>query len=105
MPEKNDNCYVEQKNYPVVRQTVGYQRFDTTAELMVLQQLYRTLRLYINFSTNDEAQKQGTYWGSSKEKFTTRHKFLINECWLALKLQWLTKRNCSASIACSTRRR
>jgi len=46
---KNDNCYVEQKNYSVVRQTVGYQRFDTTAELMVLKQLYATLRLYTNF--------------------------------------------------------
>ena len=45
---KNDNCYVEQKNYSVVRQTVGYQRFDTAAELMVLKQLYATLRLYTN---------------------------------------------------------
>lgn len=44
---KNDNCYVEQKNYSVVRQTVGYQRFDTAAELMVLQRLYATLA---NFS-------------------------------------------------------
>jgi hypothetical protein len=25
---KNDNCYVEQKNYSVVRQMVGYQRFE-----------------------------------------------------------------------------
>ena len=46
---KNDNCYVEQKNYSVVRQTVGYQRFDTAAELRVLNQLYATLRLYTNF--------------------------------------------------------
>lgn len=46
---KNDNCYVEQKNYSVVRQTVGYQRFDTAQELMVLQRLYATLRLYTNF--------------------------------------------------------
>jgi hypothetical protein len=46
---KNDNCYVEQKNYSVVRQTVGYQRFDTAAELMVLKQMYATLRLYTNF--------------------------------------------------------
>ena len=46
---KNDNCYVEQKNYSVVRQTVGYQRFDTAAELMVLKQLYAKLRLYTNF--------------------------------------------------------
>lgn len=46
---KNDNCYVEQKNYSVVRQTVGYQRFDTTAELLVLKQLYAQLRWYTNF--------------------------------------------------------
>ena len=46
---KNDNCYVEQKNYSVVRQTVGYQRFDTAAELIVLKQLYATLRWYTNF--------------------------------------------------------
>jgi hypothetical protein len=46
---KNDNCYVEQKNYSVVRQTVGYQRFDTTAELLLLKELYLTLRLYTNF--------------------------------------------------------
>ncbi len=46
---KNDNCYVEQKNYSVVRQTVGYQRFDTKAELLVLKQLYAQLRLYTNF--------------------------------------------------------
>ena len=26
---KNDNCYVEQKNWPVVRQQVGYARYDT----------------------------------------------------------------------------
>lgn len=46
---KNDNCYVEQKNYSVVRQTVGYQRFDTTVELLLLKELYLTLRLYTNF--------------------------------------------------------
>lgn len=46
---KNDNCYVEQKNYSVVRRTVGYQRFDTAAELLILNQLYGSLRLYTNF--------------------------------------------------------
>ncbi len=62
---KNDNCYVEQKNYSVVRQTVGYQRFDTAAELMVLQQLYATLRLYTNFF-------QPTMKLKSKERFGSR---------------------------------
>jgi hypothetical protein len=62
---KNDNCYVEQKNYSVVRQAVGYQRFDTAAELIVLKQLYATLRLYTNFF-------QPTMKLKSKERFGSR---------------------------------
>jgi hypothetical protein len=46
---KNDNCYVEQKNWPVVRQQVGYARYDTPEELQALERLYRVLRLYVNF--------------------------------------------------------
>jgi len=46
---KNDNCYVEQKNYSVIRRTVGYYRFDTPEELTLLEELYRVLRLYTNF--------------------------------------------------------
>jgi len=46
---KNDNCFVEQKNWPVVRQNVGYARYDTPAELEVLNELYVSLRLYVNF--------------------------------------------------------
>jgi hypothetical protein len=46
---KNDNCFVEQKNWPVVRQQVGYGRYDTPAELEVLRELYRHLRLHVNF--------------------------------------------------------
>ena len=46
---KNDNCFVEQKNFPVVRQQVGYLRYDSPAELDVLDELYRHLRLYVNF--------------------------------------------------------
>jgi hypothetical protein len=46
---KNDNCFVEQKNWPVVRQQVGYLRYDTAQELGVLRELYGHLRLYVNF--------------------------------------------------------
>jgi hypothetical protein len=46
---KNDNCYVEQKNYSMVRRKVGYQRFDTPAEGLLLNQLYDQLRLFTNF--------------------------------------------------------
>lgn len=46
---KNDNCFVEQKNYSVVRRNVGYLRHETQPEVELLNQLYRHLRLYTNF--------------------------------------------------------
>lgn len=46
---KNDNCFVEQKNYSVVRRAVGYQRYETEEDLKLLNELYSYLRLYTNF--------------------------------------------------------
>lgn len=46
---KNDSCFVEQKNYSVVRRAVGYQRFDTDEQLRLLNELYEVLDLYTNF--------------------------------------------------------
>lgn len=46
---KNDNCFVEQKNYSVVRRAVGYMRHDTPEEVAILNELYGYLRLYNNF--------------------------------------------------------
>ena len=46
---KNDNCFVEQKNYSIVRRAVGYIRYDTEEQLRILNELYRHLRLYSNF--------------------------------------------------------
>jgi hypothetical protein len=46
---KNDNAHVEQKNWSVVRRFVGDLRYDTPAQLKVLNQLYKVLHLYINF--------------------------------------------------------
>jgi hypothetical protein len=46
---KNDNCFVEQKNYSVVRRHAGYGRYDTEAQVQLLNQLYGQLRLYVNF--------------------------------------------------------
>jgi transposase InsO family protein len=45
----NDTCYVEQKNYNIVRQTVGYARYETAEEVALLGRLYGKLRLLINF--------------------------------------------------------
>ena len=46
---KNDSCYVEQKNYTAVRRYVGYFRYDTEAELELLNRLYGVLCPYLNF--------------------------------------------------------
>jgi len=46
---KNDNCFVEQKNYSVVRRAVGYLRYDSEPELKLLNELYSKLRLYTNY--------------------------------------------------------
>ena len=46
---KNDNCYVEQKNYSVVRRAVGYARYETEEQLGLLNELYDHLRLYTNY--------------------------------------------------------
>jgi len=46
---KNDQAHVEQKNWSVVRHTVGYDRLETPQELALLGSIYADLRLYINF--------------------------------------------------------
>jgi hypothetical protein len=46
---KNDQAHVEQKNWSVVRHTVGYDRLETPSELELLNSIYSDLRLYINF--------------------------------------------------------
>lgn len=47
--QKNDQAHVEQKNWSVVRHTVGYDRLETPEELALLASIYTDLRLYINF--------------------------------------------------------
>lgn len=46
---KNDNCFVEERNNSVVRRAVGYNRYDTDAQLKLLNELYSLLRLYTNY--------------------------------------------------------
>lgn len=46
---KNDTCYVEQKNYSIVRRTVGYSRLEGAEAVKALNALYETLSLRTNF--------------------------------------------------------
>jgi len=48
--KKNDNCYIEEKNWTHIKKTLGYLRYDTQEELSLINDLYRNeLRLYKNF--------------------------------------------------------
>lgn len=47
--KKNDNAWIEQKNWTHVRKVVGYARYDTMRELRLLNEIYAVLRLYRNY--------------------------------------------------------
>ncbi|MGH9669952.1 MAG: integrase catalytic domain-containing protein [Terriglobales bacterium] len=46
---KNDQAYVEQRNWIAVRRLVGYDRYSSRAAFALLQRLYDVLRLQLNF--------------------------------------------------------
>ena len=46
---KNDGCHVEQKNWTHVRELVGYLRFDTDAELAILNEIWELDHIYTNY--------------------------------------------------------
>jgi hypothetical protein len=46
---KNDQAHVEQKNYSVVRQWVGYARYESAQALTQMETCYRLLRWYVNY--------------------------------------------------------
>lgn len=46
---KNDNCYVEQKNWTIVRRFAGYGRFESDEACQCLNELYVVLHDYVNF--------------------------------------------------------
>jgi hypothetical protein len=47
--QKNDNRFVEQKNSTLVRAYLGYDRLDTVAQALAVNQLYDKMWLYYNF--------------------------------------------------------
>jgi hypothetical protein len=61
---KNDNPYVEQKNWSIVRYAVGYGRYDTPAQLELLNRLYTLLHYYNNFFLPVVKLKEKTRVGS-----------------------------------------
>lgn len=45
---KNDQCFVEQKNWSIVRQTLGYGRYESAAAVSAMERVHADLHLYTN---------------------------------------------------------
>jgi len=66
--KKNDLCYVEQKNYSIVRRAVGYLRHDTQEEVDILNKIYIYLGQYTNYFIPAQKLISKTRKGSSVSK-------------------------------------
>lgn len=47
--KKNDNANVEERNRHIVRDYIGYERYDCPEAVAALNKLYMVLRLYVNY--------------------------------------------------------
>lgn len=70
---KNDGCFVEQKNDVVVRRTAGYLRYDTDEELIILNEMYESVRLWVNFFTPSQKLISKVREGSKVRKKYDAH--------------------------------
>ena len=46
--KKNDQCFVEQKNWSIVRRTIGYHRYESKVAHLLLGEIYEELHLFTN---------------------------------------------------------
>lgn len=66
--KKNDNCYVEQKNFDTIRKLVGYARYSTPEALAALNELYRVHGLLQNYLLPSQKLIKKTRVGSRVKK-------------------------------------
>ena len=65
---KNDGCHVEQKNWDIARRTVGYWRYDTPAEVAVLNRIWAALSPLTNLFTPQQKLLTKTRTGAKVTK-------------------------------------
>lgn len=66
--KKNDQCFVEQKNGAIVRHFIGYDRYEGERAYRQLTEVYRALRLYVNFFQPSMKLKEKTREGSHVQR-------------------------------------
>ena len=75
---KNDSCHVEQKNWAIVRIVVGYHRYDTTAELLLLNKIWAMQSKLTNYFYPQQKLvskvRNGAKVSKKYDKATTPHR-------------------------------
>ena len=68
--KKNDGCFVEQKNYSVVRRAVGYARYEGDAHAALAQRALRAAAaVHQLLSAGDETAQQGAHRRQGEEDY------------------------------------
>ncbi len=79
--KKNDNCYVEQKNFTCLRTFLGYARIETEEQIRIARQILELAEIFINFfqSSNKllEKKRVGTHVIKRYDKALTPYKRLL----------------------------
>lgn len=79
--KKNDNCYVEQKNFTSLRTFLGYARIETEEQIRIAREILILAEIFINFfqSSNKLLEKKriGTHVTKRYEKAITPYKRLL----------------------------
>lgn len=79
--KKNDNCYVEQKNFTCLRTFLGYARIETEEQAQIARKILELVEIFINFfqSSNKllEKKRVGTHITKHYDKALTPYKRLL----------------------------
>ena len=79
--KKNDNCYVEQKNFTCLRTFLGYARIETEEQILIAREILELAEIFINFfqSSNKLISKKrvGTHVIKHYDKALTPYKRLL----------------------------
>lgn len=73
--KKNDNRFVEQKNKTLVRSYLGYDRYDSAAQVHAINELYEKLWLFDNFFQPVMRLQDKTYVSDSEGISRVRRRF------------------------------
>jgi hypothetical protein len=88
---KNDNCFVEQKNFSIVRRSVGYGRYVGAKALEELNHLYEWLRLRTNFFLPSmkliEKHRQGSHVSKRYDQPKTPYQRVVESTGISVEIK------------------